>query len=74
MNIGVRQPDGTFENWKDTHVDAVIERTVLGDGDDHGLMVGRRVDRAETVSTSGETSRDGSGKNAVDTSVIDTLH
>jgi hypothetical protein len=44
----------------DLEVDTVIERTVLSDGDENGLMVGCRVDRAQAVGTSGETLVDGS--------------
>jgi hypothetical protein len=44
----------------DLEVDTVVERTVLSDGDENGLMVGCRVDRAQAVGTSGETLVDGS--------------
>jgi len=46
---------------------------VLGDGDDHRLVVRRRVDRADAVGTRGDTSGDGRGQDAVDTRIIDTL-
>lgn len=56
-----------------THVRTVVERAVLRNGDDHRLVVRRRVDRADAVSTRGDTSSDGHAQDTVNSSVIDTL-
>jgi hypothetical protein len=41
-----------------THVDSIIEGTVLSDGTKHRLMVGSGVDGGQAVSSSGETLGD----------------
>jgi len=46
---------------------------VLGNGDDHRLVVGRRVDRADSVGTLGHARGDGSAQDIVDTRIVDTL-
>jgi len=45
----------TSSSGLDREVDAIVDGTVLGDGDEDGLMVGCCVDRAQAVATSGET-------------------
>jgi len=46
---------------------------VLSDGDNGGLMVRARVDRAETVSARGDSRSDISGDSAINRSSVDTL-
>lgn len=46
---------------------------MLSNGDDDGLMVGGRVDGANTVSTSGDTSSNGSSDGAVNSTTVNTL-
>lgn len=46
---------------------------MLGDSNEDGLVVRRRVDRRKTVSTSRETARNGDGKNAALVLVVEAL-
>lgn len=57
-----------------TYVDAVIERTVLGDRCDDRLVVGGRVDCAGTVCTSREAVSHGSRQLAAHCTVVQTLY
>lgn len=56
-----------------THVDHVVEGTVLGDGDERGLVVRGGVDGRQAVGTCGETTGDGRGEDAVGRLVVETL-
>jgi hypothetical protein len=44
--------DISHTRFKGTYVYTVIQRAVLGDRDNDGLVVGGRVDRADAVGTS----------------------
>jgi len=57
----------------DGEVRAVVERAVLGDGAESGLMVRRRVDGAHAVATGEETGRNGGIENAVDGDLVEAL-
>lgn len=57
----------------DTHVDHVVDGTVLGNGDKDRLMVGGSVDRRKAVRAGRETRGDICGEDAVLRDVVETL-
>jgi hypothetical protein len=56
-----------------THVDHVVERAVLRDGDEHRLVVRGRVDRGDAVEALGEAASDVRGEDAVLGGVVEAL-
>lgn len=54
-------------------VDTVIEGTMLSNGDNNRLMIGRRVDRAKTISTIGNTGSDINTEDTVHSSSVNTF-
>ncbi len=56
-----------------TYVDHIVERTVLSNSDQDGLMVRCGVDRSKTIAASRETVRDVSGQDTVVGLVVETL-
>ena len=58
---------------RDSEVDHVIERTVLRNGDEDGLMVSSGVDRCHAVDTSIKTVSNIGGHDTVHLSGVDTL-
>lgn len=56
-----------------THVDHIVERTVLRNSNERRLMVGRRVDAGKTIGTRGETIRNVRAQDTAGSRVIQAL-
>lgn len=64
---------GVVMRLLDGEVDHVVERTVLGNSNEHWLVVRRSVDGRHAVGTRGETTRNIRADNAIDRRAVDTL-
>ena len=64
---------GSWNVAKTTHVDHIVDNSVLSDGDNNRLVVGGRVDRAQTVKAFRQPSGHVRRENTIDGLTVDTF-